>query len=233
MAEIEREAGAVEGAQEGKPEAAAETEDRSTEQHVNLDEFEDFRKFKSMTDKRIAEERSRREQVEQQLGQLQQQLEEAALKDAPPEEQVTYLKGKMARLQQERARDQYVQQQRQKVNQEAIRLLSDLGIRQDHPELDWSGDPLQDGMARLAASAARIAAGQAKVSKKTVEAKVREAKQEAVKETGAADVSTATEGAGPSLQAQYQKDLAELRGSRDYRAYVELKRRYREKGLPV
>ena len=220
--------------QEGQAEGAnQETEQAGERKPVNLDELPEFRNWKSKMDRQIAQERGERERLEQQMKEQRSRLQELQLQDAPPDEQVKILKNQLAQREEEMRMQQERQRKIQERTETAQQFLNELGLDWETPGLDKSGDPLGDGFERLVMSAAKIAAQKDGNSKQQVEAKVREAQQKAVKETGAADVSTATEGGGPSLRAQYEKDLAKLRGSRNVRAFVALKKEYREKGLDV
>jgi len=220
--------------QEGQAEEAGQEESQATEQSpVNLDELPQFRNWKSKMDRQLAQERGERERLQQKLEEQQERLQELQLRDAPPDEQVQILKNQLAQTREEQRMEAERRQRAARMRQEAEDVLNSLGVKRDHPDLDWSGGPTEDGVLQLMKSAAKIAAQKDNTSKQQVEAEVRKAKQEAMKETGAADVSTATGSGGPTLRAQYEKELAKLKGSRNIRAFTELRHKYREKGLDV
>lgn len=235
MAELETTQDASdEQLQEGQAEEASQEESQATEERpANLDEDPRFRQWKSKMDRIVATERKERERLQQELEAHREKVDELSLKDAQPEERVNYYRNKVAQLEQEQRIQSQRQQQIAEMTEKADTLLNKLGLDRNSPGLDWSGDPMEDGFEKLALSAVEVASKKQGTSKQQVEAEVRKAKQEAIKETGAADVSTATKGGGPSLRAQYEKELAELRGSRNVRGFVALRHKYREKGLDV
>lgn len=228
MAELEQDQEAPEQQlREGQAEGAnQETEQAAEQKPVNLDELPEFRNWKSKMDRRVAQERQERERLQQQLEEQQERLQELQLRDAPPEEQVQILQNQLAQTREEQRMREQQRQKAAQLRQEAVEVLDTLGLSADTPGLDWSGGPSEEGLLRLVKSAAQIAAQKDDTSKQQVEAEVRKAKQEALKETGAADVSTATGSGGPSRRAQYEKKLKELRGSRNMRALIALRKEY-------
>lgn len=219
--------------QEGQQGGAGQEQTQATEQPTsNLDDDPRFREWKSKMDKRLAQERAEREKLQKELAQHRAKMDELMLRDAPPEEREKYLRNKLTQLEEEQRLQSERQARATQAYQEAEDFLATLGLSADTPGLDWSGDPLQDGFRRLARSAAEIVAGRGTQTKEQVETQVRQARQQAAKETGAANVSTAT-GGSPALRAEYQKKLEALKGTGDFRGYAELKAQYRAKGLNV
>lgn len=236
MAELdERQAASEEQIREGQAEEAGTAEAQAAEEspRVNLDDLPEFRSWKSTMDKRLAQERKERDRLAQELEATRTRLDEVALRDADPSEQVEFYRKKVAALEEGQRLQAQRQQQVAEVTERANAVLERLGLTRDTPGLDWSGDPTEDGFERLVMSAVELASRQQGPKDKKVEAEMRKARQQAIKETGAVDVSTAKPGASPTLEAEYRKRLAELTGSNDMRAYVDLKTEFREKGLDV
>lgn len=223
-----------EGLREGQAEGVSQADERATErQPVNLDDLPEFRQWKSTMDRKLAEETRERERLKKELEEHRKKVDELSLKDAPPEERERYYRNRVTQLEEEQKLQADRQAKMAAANQRAIDFLSTLGLTPETPGLDWGGDPLADGFERLALSAAKLASSTTRSSQEQVEAKTREAKQEALKESGVPRVSTATSEGASDLERAYQKELGALRGSGNFRAFVELKKKYREKGLQV
>ncbi|MGD2144987.1 MAG: hypothetical protein PVF54_10960 [Anaerolineae bacterium] len=218
--------------QEGQVEEVSPEESQAAEQpQINLDDLPQFRQWKSTMDRKLATERKERERLQQELEENRSMVDELSLRDADPDERVAYYRNKMTQLEEEQRLQAERQQRIAEAGEKADALLEKLGLTRQTPGLDWGGDPLGDGFERLALSAVDVASRNRSMGKQEVEAKVREAKQAAVKQTGAAVVSTAKEGSGPSLRAEYEKARAKLKGTGDIRALINLKDEFREKGL--
>lgn len=171
---------------------------------VELTELEEFRKYQSGVDRREGELRRQLEAQQARLQELEQQAqqveEQRLLQDADPDELAAFYQRKLA---EERARAQTQQQAltlQQQVMAAGQSLLARLGLSSDTPELDWGdGQPTWENYARLTESALGLVAAArgdaAKTAEEKVERAAREARQAAIKETGAARVSTATGGA--------------------------------------
>jgi len=234
MSELEKNQEAPEALQEGQADGADREESGAAEHPLpDLDQDPRFRKHKSLMDQRLAQERAERERLQKELEEHRRKVEELSLRGATPTEQAKYYQNRLTALEEEQRVQAQRQEQQARAYKRATELLDSLGLTPETPGLDWEGDPLTDGFERLALSAAKMASSKGKQTQERVEAEVRKAKQDAIKETGAAQVSTAKGDAGSALEAEYRKEMAALRGSSDMRAYVDLRERYREKGLPI
>lgn len=219
--------------QEGQAEGATQDAQGATEHsQVNLDELPQFRQWKSTMDRKLSQERQERERLKNELEEYRGKVDELSLRDAEPEEREQYYQNKIAQLEEERRLQAQRQEKMAAASQRAQKFLDALGLNADTPGLDWSGDPLEDGFEKLALSAAEVASKQGNKTQKQIDAQVREAKQEAVRDTGAARVSTATGQPSP-LHREYVKELDALRGTGNFRAYADLKAKYRKKGLNI
>jgi len=234
MAELEQTQEAPkEQLQEGQADGATQAEERATEQKpVNLDELPEFRQWKSTMDRKLSQEQQERERLKTELEEHRKKVDELSLRDAPPEERERYLRNKITQLEEERRLQTERQQQVKQATDRAEAFLESMGLSTDTPGLDWSGDPMGDGFEKLALSAAKLASSRTDKTKEQVEAEKRQAEQEALRKTGAARVSTATSEGDSDLARAYRKELGEL-GTGNFRAYADLRQRYRDKGLPI
>ena len=204
---------------------------------LNLDDLPEFRKWKSQTDKRLAEAERRASEAAAQAEQARAQLTEAQLRDAQPEDQVAFYQSEMARLKAEQQREREAQAMRDRYTQRATELLTSLGIGFEHPELDWSGEPGPEGYAVLAESAAKVARAQAATAAAQSEKEKKEMARQATQagNQDAARVSVATGAGKTDLMAEYDKRARELRkrGGDVAYALVQLKKEFRAKGLQI
>ena len=237
----------AQGAEEPTAERAEpepEPEQEPVKEKVNLDDMEEFRRWKSEADRRIAQatgqaeqERRQRELYQSQMTNLQRQLDEARLQDAEPSEVAAYYQQQLTAIQAEQQRQEEERARTQKMSDRALRFLEKLGLPPETPGLDWTGGATEDGLIALVESASELVAlrGQqmTKQQKTDAETAARAAEQKALKDAGVTKVSTVTGGAAPTLQRQYEEELAALRGSGNLDAMLNLKDAYRRKGLKV
>jgi len=239
MSEEESQQGAgTPGAEQAPAETpAAEPTSPQAPPKLNLDDLPEFRKWKSLTDRRLAESERKAAEAAAAAEQARTQLTEAQLRDAEPEQQITFYQSEMARLKAEQAREREAQETRNRYSERASQLLTSLGIDANHPELDWSGDPGPEGYATLAESAAKVARQQAATAAAQADKKEKEMARatQQTENQGAARVSVATGSGGKQdLQAEYDKRARALRGKGNVEsALVQLKKEFRQKGLVI
>jgi len=249
-AEVSTEGWAGEAA--GEPSApTAETADRK----VNLDEFEEFRRWKSKVDSRLAEREAElarlaaeRQRLAQELADARQQLtaaQMAQLDALDPEDQVAVLRQQLEQFQQQQRRAQELAAQEAYYQAKAAQLLKDAGLTGKEEGLDWGDiDPMlgrpvanAENYARLATSVARLAMsrGEELTRKQREEAQreARKAQSEALRQAGVTKVPTVTGTSTSNLRAEYERERAALKGTGDYRALIRLRKKYAEKGLEV
>lgn len=218
------------------------TADATTEpKPVNLDDLPDFRNWKSSMDKLIDEQRRETERVRGEAEALKQEVAALRLRDAAPEDQVAYYQGELDRVTKEATRERERVRAEGDIYRRGSEMLAELGLNYRTPGLDFSGGQTPDGLAKLTRSAAlivrrqQVAQADAAAQQSTVTA--RQARQQGIAATGAAQVSTATGPSQPSkdLQEAYQAELAELRrgGGDRSRKLVYLKNKYRAQGLVI
>lgn len=211
---------------------------------VNLDDLEEFRMWKSEADRRVAQaarqaeqERQQREAYEQQMTDLKRQLDQLRLRDAEPDEVAAYYEQQLAAVQAEQQRQQEQARQAQIMSDRAMRFLEGVGLTVDTPGLDWSGGATPEGLIALMESATGLVALRAqqmtKQQKADAEKAARTAEHKALQDAGVTKVNTATGGAPPTLQRQYEEDMAALRGTGNLDALLEVKDKYRRQGLKV
>ncbi len=208
------------------------------EKKVDLSKLEEFRSWQAARDRREAQLQTQLQDQGRQVEEMQREVARLRLVDADPDEVSAYYQQQMAQMQ-EAQRVQAAQvAQREELKTRAVALLEDVGLEPDTPGLDWAAEPSEDGLVRLAVSAARIKAlqlqelakGQGAVLLDTAQA----AKVQALTAAGVAQVSTATGAAIPTdLKAEYEAAKAALVGTGDVGALVRLRTTYRQKGLEV
>jgi hypothetical protein len=169
---------------------------------VDLDDLPQFRRWKSATDQRLAEAQRQADEARRQTAQLESELEELRMRDAPPDEQAAFYRTKLAEQRASTERQHEQETQRQQIMGEATEALSELGLEPSTPGLDWSGGPTPVGLATLMRSAARIVAErnrqQAQQSQEEAEEEARTARVEALNAAGVTRTSMATSGAPPA-----------------------------------
>jgi len=239
MSQLTQDPNAPEGTlQEGQGEGAGQETGQASEQpaQINLDEDPRFRKHKSVMDQKLAERDRQIDQLQAQLEELQGRADELALRDATPEEREKYLQNKITQLQEERKLEAQQRERMTKANAKAVELLAKHGLTMDTPGINFNVDPTTyEGWQEFSLSVADVVSRRSQMTQEQVEAEVREAKQKAIKETGALKVSTAT-GTGSTddaLWAAYRKELEPLRGTGDFGAWAAVRKKYRAKGLPI
>lgn len=171
---------------------------------VDLTQMAEFRRWQAARDRREAQLQQQLEQGQSQMQEMQRRLETLQLADADPEQVASYYQQRLAELQEQQAQQAAVSQQRQKFLGAAQELLDELGLAYDTPGLEWSDEPSAEGLARLAASAAKLKAlqaqGVARESQAVADQAAQAAKVEALTQAGVTKVSTATGAASPSGQ---------------------------------
>ena len=218
--------------------AIAEGQVPGQQKPVDLTQMEEFRRWQAARDRREAQLQQQLDEGQRQAQELKRQVEQLQLADADPEQVATYYQQQLAKMQEEQAQRATMAQQRQTFVTEAGRLLEELGLASDTPGLEWSEEPSAEGLARLAASAAKIKALQvqqiANESQAVTDQAAQAAKVEALNAAGVTKVNTATGVAAPKdLQAEYDAEKAKLRGTGDVGALTRLKTKYRKEGLEV
>lgn len=112
--------GVGEGVENSTAEPTAQsTDSRQPEKKVNLDEFEEFRKYRSETDRRMAEMERR---YQQQLAQQQQELRNRQMAGMDDYQRLEF------ELNETRQREQYAYQRIQEIeaNQQKLQVLSEI-----------------------------------------------------------------------------------------------------------
>lgn len=186
---------------------------------VNLDEIEDFRKWKASMDRQVAALRTQAQQATQEAREAQDRLAEARLADASPGERETFLKGQIDRLKGEQQRMMDEAQRVGSLQQRAVEVLQAAGLDFNTPGLEMPEEVSEAGLQKLYLSVLDLVAQrrQARQAQEQQQAQVaeREAHLQEVHASGAAQVSLGT-GAPPKrdLAAEYQAELAELRKMR-------------------
>lgn len=209
---------------------------------VNLDEIEDFRRWKRDYDQkhvalsRQAEaEKQARLNAEKRMQEMEAQTARARLANADPEDIAKFYESEIARTRQTYEQQLQEMTQAEAAKQEALAFLQEVELAPETPGLDWSGGPTQAGIATLKTSAAKVLALQVKQAKATTATETQRAAQEArvatIQETGAAQVSTAAGGASPGLRAEFEAEVAKLRHSGRTAEFLAVKQKYRERGL--
>lgn len=231
-------AGAEPAAEGEQPTIAAGQEGAPAEKPVDLTQSEEFRKWQAARDRREAQLRQQLQEQERQMTELQRQFEALNLKDADPDEVAKYYQQQMEAMRVEHDRQAVAAQERAQIVAQADELLRDLELDPNTPGLEWGEEPTWDGLARLAASAAKVKAlqakGVAKESKAVATEAAQAAKVEALKEAGVTKVSTATgAAASKDLRAEFDAEKKKLLGTGDTAGYSKLKRKYRGLGLEV
>lgn len=233
--------GAVAGAEpavEGEQPAIAAGQEGPAEKPVDLTQSEEFRKWQAARDRREAQLRQQLQEQTRQMGEMQRRLEQVQLKDADPEEVAKYYQQQMEVLQVQQQQQAVAAQERAEIIRQAEQLLGELELDPNTPGLEWGEEPTWDGLARLAASAAKVKALQARAVTSGSQAVATEAAQtakvEALRQAGVTKVSTAT-GAATSkdLRAEFEAEKAKLVGTGDVAGYARLKMKYRGLGLEV
>jgi hypothetical protein len=208
---------------------------------IDLTTLPQFREVQSSFDRQAQSLRQRAEQAErraaEQARRVEQQMAEIRMKDATPNEQAAYYRTELARQQVEREQEKRQMAETARLQAEAGKLVADLGLDINTPGLDWSAGATPQGLARLATSAARLVADREKkrqeeAVRKTAKAK-KTATQQAVRATGAATPNLATGSTNKGLMAEYQAELAKLRGTGKTYEFQKLQRAYRAKGLSI
>jgi len=206
-------------------------------QRIDLTQNEDFRKWQRERDREREQLRRELAARDERMRELERQLEDLSLQDADPEQRVAYLQGKLAKERAERERAEQLRIQQERLSEEAYALLDDLGIDPRDPLLQWPEEISPQGLAKLAANAAKLAAQRARESqeetKMAARQKAREAEREALKKAGAAQASTATGSTRQSLDAEYKRRLKALQGSKDFEGLLNLREEFRRKGLDI
>ena len=211
---------------------------------VNLDDFEEFKKFKSQSDRRYAEAERRAQEAAKradalavQVAEAQRRADEAQLSNADPDQRAAYWQNKARRQQEE------MEQQLQGVaraaayQQRATTFLDSVGLSPDTPGLDWGSGPSQDGYEKLTESASKLLAQRATTLEQTRQAELakaaRQAELSALKQTGVTQVGMSTGGASTDLRSAFLAEKAKIDNTGDQRGWVQLQKKYRELGLDV
>lgn len=222
--------------EEGQGAGAGRETPQATELPVNLDEDPRFRKHKSKMDHKLAEKDQQIQSLQQRIDDLQSRADELALRDATPDEREQYLRNQLTQLREEQRIQALRQQKMAQANQAARDLLALHGFDESTPGINFEVDPTTlEGWQAFSLSVAQVANQRTEQTHEQVEAQVREAQQKALKETGAAKVSTATGGTSgdDALWGEYHKEIAALRGSGNLAKWAQVRAQYREKGLPL
>jgi len=214
---------------EGEPQA---------EPRVNLFESQEFRNVQSSWERQIAEERRQRQALEAKMQETQRRLEEQAedaqLRNADPDQAVQILRTKLARERAAVAQQREQDRMAQDVKDRATRMLAEAGLKADDPGLDWSGKQDYAGLSVLATSIVRAQRLKAEKIRQEVEQVAKKKARKAVKQTGAARPNLATGTTRPkTLEAEYEQKLAALKGTGRMYEATKLMREYREKGLNI
>jgi len=196
---------AIAEGQEGQPaegQAGAAVPAPAQPQPVDLTQMEEFRSWQAARDRREAQLQQQLAEGQRQRMEMQRQLDQVRLADADPEEVAAYYQQQMEQMRVGQEQQAAAAQVRAQVLARAEALLKELGLDPSTPGLEWAAEPSWDGLARLAASAAKVKAlqaqGLARESKTVAAEAARAAKVEALNAAGVTKVSTATGAAAPS-----------------------------------
>jgi len=166
---------------------------------VDLTQSDEFRKWQAARDRREAQLQQQLRAQGDQLQAMRQQFEKAQLENADPEQVAAYYQQRAASLEQEQGAQATQTLERQTIVAQAEELLADLGLDPATPGLEWGDEPSWAQLARLAASAAKVKALQARELEKQNQTVATEAAQqartEALVQAGVTQVSTAVGGA--------------------------------------
>lgn len=199
MTEEERTEEAQELEETGQPGQAEEAEEPS----VNLDEFEDFRKFKSKMDQRQATLEQQLRQQREAAEELQQQLQEERLRDLDPARRAEVLEGELKTLRAKTRVQEEQAQQQARLTRKATDLLRQHGISWDDPRLDTEGGASRDGYERLQQSVIGILAERAtKAAQSPQEREIEEKRERAQEQVKQKAGKTSSAKAGPSPEAR-------------------------------
>lgn len=175
----------------------------------NLDEHPGFKKHKSLMDQKVAdatklaeEARERAETAERQLQERQtveNQAEQArVMREGTPQEVATYWQGRAQMMEEQITTQNQQQQYVQQMTDRAEAMLKDLGLDFNTPGLDKEGGVSPDGFARLAVSAAAIAAktktAEQKVATDAVGEAARQGHLQGLKDAGVTSATLGTPG---------------------------------------
>jgi len=197
-----------------------------------------FRQYQASRDRQYEQLRQQMAQEQAARAEVQQQMAELQLANADPEEVAAYYQRQASEMRATQERQRTAAQERMEIVGQAQQLLEELGLSAETEGLEWGEEPSWEGLARLAASAAKVKALQAQAmaseSGAVATGAAQAAKVKALKQAGVTKVSTATGAATPSnLQAEYEAEKGQLSGTGDMGAFTRLKAKYREQGLEV
>ena len=227
-----------EGAVAGQQPTAETQQPIAPAEKVDLSKSDEFRKYQAARDRREEQLRQQMAETQRQMQEMQRQMAQAQLKDADPEQVAQYYQSEIQRLQTETRQREAAMSERERCVTKAQELLQELGIEPNTPGLDWGDEPSAEGLVRLATSAAKVKALQARALQQQQQSVVADATQaakaEALTQAGVTKVNTATGTAGPrDLRAEFEAEKAKLVHSGDVGAYAQLKSKYRKQGLDV
>ena len=246
QAGVEVESAAPTGADSEAATAAPEAQaTASATGKVNLDELEEFRKFKSQADRRVAEATrraqeaaKRAEELEAKVTAAQRAADEAALAKADPDERAAYWQNKARQMQTDMQRQMQEAAQKEALRQKGMAFLESVGLEPGTPGLDFGGpEPSQENLMTLMESATRLLSARATELEKSKQAELakatRQAERAALDNAGVTRVGAGTGPAATDLMAQFLREKQALLGTGDMRAYNALKKKYRKDGLDV
>ena len=199
-----------------QPTATPETTAAAPEpKRINLNDFEEFRKYQASMDRKMAALQRQTEQAAQQVREAQDRLAESQLQDATPSEQVNYYKGLADRREQEHQR--WVAEQRRigALQNRALETLKAAGLEPNTPGLEFPDEVSEEGLHKLTLNIIDLVAkrrqAQLAAEQQQAQREERDAHLGEVHASGAAQVSMGT-GAPPKrdLAAEYQAELQEL-----------------------
>lgn len=237
-------AGAVPGGVPAPGTAAPAQPATAEPRRINLDESEDFRRWKSQYDAKHKElarqaeaEKYARLKTQERLQELERQSARAQLANADPEQVAAFYEAEQKRIIEHYEGQHQQQEKQQQIVQRAYEFLERVGLDRQTPGLVWPENVDEAGLSQLQESAAMILALRAQTAQAATATEAQKAAQQArvetIQETGAAHVSTVTGGSSPGLMEEYKKRRDELKHSGRISEAIALKREFREKGLEI
>ena len=201
---------------EGEPTATPETTAAAPEpKRINLNDFEEFRKYQASMDRKMAALQRQTEQAAQQVREAQDRLAESQLQDATPGERETFYRGQIDRLKSEQQRMVEETRRVAALQQRAADILQRAGLDFNTPGLEMPEEVSENGLHQLYLNVLDLVAkrrqAQLAAEQQQAQREERDAHLGEVHASGAAQVSMGT-GAPPKrdLAAEYQAELQEL-----------------------